>query len=390
MAILNTKSFAQLVQGFAAAMQARVSSVIVSFSTGSIWRAANEADAGNALWLQALIAQVLAVTRATSSNGIDLDTWCVQFMPALPNTISATLPNGTPRLQATFGTTQVTFSRNTVSTTAPFIPVGATVKTSDGSQTFAVYADATNSAYSAVLGGYTLPANVQTVNVPVRALVAGTIANVGAGAISLIASQITGIDTVTNATAVSNAVDFESDAALRARFALFIQQLSKATEAAITFAIQSIQVGLQVAIHEQADVGGALDYGMVTIYVDDGSGAISGALVTAANAAATAVRAAGVRLGVYAAATLTANYSMTIANALGFTHSAVIAAVAAAVNSFINSTGLENTLHYSQIAAIAYGVPGVTNVTGLLLNGGTADLVAAAGQTIKVGTGSVV
>jgi hypothetical protein len=37
------------------------------------------------------------------------------------------------------------------------------------------------------------------------------------------------------------------------------------------------------------------------------------------------------------------------------------------------------------LATVAYGVPGVTNVTDVLLNGGTADLVPTQQQRILAG-----
>jgi hypothetical protein len=101
------------------------------------------------------------------------------------------------------------------------------------------------------------------------------------------------------------------------------------------------------------------------------------------------VRAAGVRVGVYAATTLVANYSMTLTTATGYVHATVVGLVANAVSAFINAVGLENKLPYSQLAAVAYSIYGVTNVTSVLLNSATADLVPSAGQTIKVGSAVV-
>lgn len=370
MASLNTKNFSQLTQAFAAGVQSR-STDLIDFSVGSILLAVAEADSAQALWLQALIIQTLAVTRAQTSQGTDLDTFVNQF--------------GVTRLGSSFATGLVTFSRFTAGPTAPFIPNGSLVKTSDGSQQFAVYADLTNPAYSSILGGYTLAASVPSVSVPVRALNGGTQANVSAGTISLIASSLPGIDTDSNGAPFTNGVDAESDQALRARFILFFGSLSKATEAALQYAIVSLQAGVQVAFHENQDPGGAIDYGMVTVYVDDGSGAPPASLITAANAAVALVRAASVRVGVYASSVLLANYSMTLVTAAGYVHGTVVAQVVNAVSAFINSLGLENALPYSQLAAVAYSIPGVLNVTGTLLNGATNDLTPAAGQSIKVG-----
>lgn len=390
MAILNTLNFTALVQQFAAAVQARATD-LQDFSEGSILLAINEADAGNGLWLQGLIIQVLGITRAMTSNNTDLDTFMVQFMPALHGTVSAALPNGTPRIQAVAATGVATFARNSPSPSTPFIPVGFQVATADGSQQFTVYADPTNPAFSIALNGYTLAANTTSVDIPVQAVTPGSGGNVAINAISLLQGSAVGggVDTVTNNSAFTNGVDQESDQQLRARFVLFIGSLSKGTEAAIAFAIVSIQVGMQIVFHEQVDPNGTTDYGMVTIYVDDGSGSPSSPLVTLCFNAAYLVRAAGVRIGVYGATTLLANYSMQIVTATGYDHPTVVGQVGNAVNNFINATGLENTLRWSQIIAVAYGIPGVTDVSSVLLNSGTNDLIPTFGQTIKVGTGSV-
>ncbi|RFB80027.1 baseplate J/gp47 family protein [Methylovirgula sp. 4M-Z18] len=374
MANLTTQSFSQLVQNFAAAVQAR-SSDLIDFSQGAILRAVAEADAANALWLQALIVQVLGVTRAQTSNGSDLDSFVQQF--------------GLTRLGAASATGQVIFSRFTASTIAPFIPLGTLVRSADGSQQFSVTADATNTAYSAVLGGYTLASGAAAVNAPVAALAGGTAGNVAAGTITLIASTIPGVDTVVNGAPLSNGVDAESDAALRSRFVAFIGSLSKATDAALTYAIQSLQVDLQVAIHENVDPNGASDPGMITIFVDDGSGNPPAALIAAANTAVQAVRAAGIRASVYPATTLLANVAMAITTASGYVHQNVVAQVAAALGTAIANVGLENTLAYNLLPSIAFGVPGVANVSSVVMNSTAADLVPGFGQTIKPGIVSV-
>ena len=381
---LNTLNQTTLVENYASGVQA-LSTDLIDFSVGSISRAEAEADAGQALWLQALVVQLLLVTRAMSCTGVDLDTWCVQFMPAIAGTVSTTLPYGTPRLQAVASTGQVTISRYTAATTAPFIPVGTLLKTADGSQSFTVYADATNAAYSATLGGFTMPSGSTSLTLMVQAVNAGTQGNVSAGTITQIASQVTGVSTVTNAAAFTNGIDFEQDSALFYRFQLWIQSLSKATQAAITLACLSIQPNMQVAFHNNIDPSGATDYGMITVYVDDGSGNPPAATVTAALNAAAMVQAGGTRLGVYGASTLTANYAMTLTSATGYVHSAVVTNVTAAINAYINGLGIENALRYAALDGIAWTVAGVTNVTGVTLNGGTSDLVPSFGQSIKSG-----
>ena len=76
---------------------------------------------------------------------------------------------------------------------------------------------------------------------------------------------------------------------------------------------------------------------------------------------------------------------MTITSAAGYIHANVVAAVVTALQNAINGLGLGNSLPYTRLASIAYGVAGVTNVTSVLLNGGTSDLTATAEQTVKCG-----
>lgn len=376
-----TKTFAQIVSDFSAAAQAQ-SATPLDFETGSVFLALAEATAGNADWLQKLFLFALIVERLATSQGSWVDTFTADFMPVVAGTQS-------PRLPAAPASGQVTFSSNAFQSQR-IIPVGALVATFDGSQVYKINADTTNSAYNATIipgGGFVIPVGQQTLNVTATALTAGTAANVNANTITLIRSPIVGVDTVTNPAPLTTGMDQESDAALKVRFALFIASLSKATEGAIGFAITSIQQGLQYAIHESVDPNGATDYGSVVVYVDDGSGFPSATLVQEASTAVSAVRAAGTRPQVLGATALDVNITMTIKVAVGYNVQTVTGSVSNAVGSFVNNTGLEKTLVWSELIHVAYNAsPGVVNVTNTLLNGQQTDVIPGMGQTIKLGT----
>ena len=329
---------------------------------------------GVVLWLQGLILQLMATTRLGTSTGLDVDSFVADF--------------GLSRLAAVRATGQVTFSRYTPTNQA-VVPVGAVVQTADGTQTFAIVADTAQSAYSAAVGGYVLPANTASITATVQAVNPGVQGNISAGVLSVLQTGVSGVDTVTNASAFTNGLDAETDTALKARFVAFINSFSKATLGAIEYAITSYQQGMQYNILENVDYSGATDNGMVTIIVDDGSGSTPSGTVSAVSSVVNATRAAGVRIGVYAAATLAASIAMTIGVAAGYNKAAVAAQVAAAVTAAVNATGLGNTLDFMRRGQAAFDAsPGVASVTGVTLNSGTADLVATAKQTIKV-TGSV-
>lgn len=370
MASLQTYTFSQIVTNIATATQAACSALL-DFNVGSILRALAQAVAAQLLWLQAIILQTLTLTRASTSVGADLDSWCADF--------------DFHRLPARAATGQVTFSRFTASQQA-VIPIGATVQTTDGSQTFAVMLDTTNSAYNAGLGGYVIPVNTTAVNVPVQAAVGGAAGNVQAGTIAVITTPIPGVDTVTNSAAFLNGADAEPDAAFRARFVLFLASLSKGTKAAIGAAVLGVQQGLNYTITENEDYSGTSDEGFLYVVVDDGTGHASSDLLASVSTAIEAVRGFTIRYGVFAPSLVTASVTMAIASAPGFNHATVVGNVGVALTNFLNSLTLGVSVPYTQLASVAYGVAGVQNVTGVQLNGGTSDLAANQKQRIVAGT----
>lgn len=373
MAQLPTKPFAAIVSDYAAACQGACAT-LVDFSVGSVLRAVAEAAAGVVLWLQALVLQVLTLTRASTSRGADLDSWMADYDFA--------------RLPAVPATGLVTFARFTP-TQAALVPAGATVRTADDSQTYAVTASPSHPNWSAPLGGYALAPGTASVTAPVAALAAGAAGNAQANVVTVLTSAVPGVDTVTNASPFTSGVDAEADAAFRARFVLYLASLSKATKAAIGAAILGLQQGLQYTILENVNPAGSLSYGEMVITVDNGTGNPSAGLLAAAGAAVEAVRPVGSRYAVFAPTVVTAGVSMTVTSAAGYSHPAVVGAVGTALAAFLNTRPLGARVPYTQLAAVAYAVPGVTNVAAVLLNGTTADVTTTPRQVVKAGVVAV-
>jgi hypothetical protein len=376
---MGSKTFTQMLQDWAAAVQG-VCATLLDFAIGSILRAIAEAQGGAGLWLESLILRLLVTTRlstavaaagANNSVGPAVDSFVADF--------------GLTRLPAVSATGSVTFARFTP-TNAATIPVGALTQTADGTQTFAVVADTTQSAYNPTLNAYVIPASTASITATVQAVNGGTAGNISAGTLTVLQTGISGVDTVTNASAFANGVNAETNGALAARFIAFINSLSKATLGAFGYAILSLQYGLQYQLIENKDYNGAADNGMVTVIIDDGSGATPSGTITAAWSVINAVRAAGIRIGVYAATKLTANVVVTIGVAQGYLAANVQADVRAALSAGINNIGLANPFDYMMIGSICFAVPGVATVTAATLNSGTADLIATQLQTSKVGT----
>jgi uncharacterized phage protein gp47/JayE len=371
---LSLQNFATLVENMAAAVQGAAQQLL-DLTVGSVLRAILEANASLALWLQWLIVQVLATTRLATSTGTDCDSFGADF--------------GFTRLAAVAATGAVTFSRFTPSVTA-FIPVGTNVSTSDNTQSFMVIGDTTNAAFSPAQDGYNLAAGVASLTVAVAANTAGSAGNVQAGAISLLSSAVAGVDTVTNGLALSGGMDAESDTAFRARFGNYLASLSKATNLAIGEAIASIQQGLTYAIAENVDQTGALLMGNFIVTVDDGSGDPPAGLLSVVRQAVDAVRPVGSSFAVQGPVVSVADVSMILTTAAGASHSAAVAAVAAAVETYIAGLGVGATLCYTRLAQLAYDASSaVINVSTVLLNGGTVDLVPPVFGAVVAGTVAV-
>jgi uncharacterized phage protein gp47/JayE len=372
------QTWSQLVATQAAAIQ-KFATTLVNFTTGSVLRALTEAVADVCLFIQTQIMQVLAQTRASTSSGSDLDTWAADY--------------GFLRLAATDATGQVTFSRYSPTAQA-IVPVGAQVQSADGTQQFTVLADTTNTAYSATViagGGFIIAANVSSVTVTVQAQNAGAQGNVLAGVITQILQAISGVDTVTNGAAFTNGLDAESDIAMRARFILYITSLSKATKNAVAAAILSVQQGLTYTLTEDLTYTGSAAPGTFYVVVDNGTGAPGSAIVNLVYAAIDAVRAVGISFAVYQPVVITANWSLTITVGSAYVKATYQPIVQSAINLYINSLTLGQSLPYTKLEQIAYeAAPGIiTNVTAVGLNSGTSDLTATNQQVIKAGTGVV-
>jgi len=371
---LSLQSFTNLVQNMAASVQAAASQLI-DLTVGSTMRAVLEANASIALWMQWLILQVLQTTRAATSTGSDLDSWMADM--------------SLTRLPAVTAVGAVTFSRYTP-TGAALIPAGALVRTADGTQTFAVTIDPTNSAWNAATGGYALAAGVASLTVAVVAQTAGSGGNVQANAVSQLVTAIPGIDLVTNQAALQNGLDAETDAALRARFQNFIESRSRATPIAVGYAVSSIQQGLNYTLQENVDPTGATRMGSFVVTVDDGSGYPSASLLATIGGAVEAVRPVGSIFTVQPPVVLTANVSMTITVAAGATKVTIIALVGTAIQSYVNALTIGTPLPLTKLAQLAYQAsPAVTNVSAITINVLGQDLISSVASVIKAGTVAV-
>ena len=371
---IATQNFAALIANWAAVVQAQ-STPLVDFTEGSILLAVDEADGSVALFLQSLVLQLLAVTRAATSNGPDLDSFVGDF--------------GLTRDPAVGAHTLQTFTSLSPSASAT-IPVGFQVQTGDGTQTFAVTLDTSNAYWNVAANAYLRPANTASIIIPVQAITGGAASNVLANTITVVLAPISGFDTTTNASAATGGVNAETDPALRIRFQQFIASLASGTVTAIETAAEGVQAGLTIKVNENVDPNGNPDNGYLYVVIDDGTGNPSSTLINEVTAAIdTLARAAGIRFGVFGPTLTSVSVSMTATVLTGYTHSAVAALIVSAVTAYIQTLPLGTPLLWTRLYQVAYDAsPGINELTALLINGGTAD-IAASGSTVIRPTGGV-
>ena len=367
---LNVQNFDQLNEQQAAAIAAS-GSPITDFSEGGFTRAYIEANSSVALWLQSEFLQVLAATRLATSTGSDVDSFVEDY--------------NLSRLPAVAANGNCTFMRYSTGGTALLMP-GTTVTTLDASQSYAVGINTANVHWNNTLGGYLLNPGAASVTVPVIAVIPGSDGNVLAGTIGLISSQCP-FDTVTNNNAFSNGQDAQSDAALKAQFANYVQTRALSTQAAIEYAALSVQSGLSCYVQENINTAGQFQPGYFTVTVDDGSGNPSAALLAQVYTAVNNARGFTINFGVQGPNEVFASIVLTITVAQGYTKSVIQPLVETAIVTFVNALPVGAPLPFSVLSSLAYGVsPGVINVTGISLNNSTNDLGGGATQVVRIGS----
>ena len=370
---LSFQNFGTLVANMCAQVQGACNTLL-DFTAGSVVRSIQEASAAQALWLQALILQVLMACRLSTSTGAQVDSWFADY--------------GLVREPAVASTGKWTVYRYVPSSAATLL-VGTTVLTADTTTTFIIGTDPTVPGYDATqgggVGGYVLPMGVASLaGIPITAAVPGVAGNVGAGTVSLLGG-IPGLDYGSNPAATAGGLEAESDQAMKARFPLFIAGLEKATLTAIESAIAGVQQGLTYDIEVNVDEVGHPRPGHFVVVIDDGSGSPSQALKSAVYAAVDSVRALTETFSVQSPQVLYVDVALTLTVGAGSTTAALTAQLEALVAGYVNGLSVGSPLALSRLTVLAYNLsPYVSNVTGVSANGSSQDVIPAASQVVKL------
>ena len=92
-----------------------------------------------------------------------------------------------------------------------------------------------------ILQGDVYEVMVMSLDVPVQAVQPGISGNVAANSINLLRSSIPNITNITNVAAFSDGKEEETDLGRKARFALYIQSLARATRGALEYAAKTVE-----------------------------------------------------------------------------------------------------------------------------------------------------
>lgn len=348
--------------------------------------------------LQSQIAYVAALTRLQTSasqtpgvNSPDVDSFLAQF---------GSLISRNPAVKASTKTT-IWSSPSPAPSGGLTIAVGTYCQAAPNTQ-FVVIADATQPGYNAGLNAYVIASGATSVAVTVQAIAAGTSGNVQANTITQIlalpnAPAPTGVNAVTNTAAITNGANPESDAAVIARFQALMAG-RWANPQGVYAAVDGAQGGLTFQIGDMLTATGTVQpnfFSVIFNVLGQSSGPTSD-IIALVNAAVQANRPCGMPYTVVAPVLDALAISATLSILPNAVANTVLQNAANAVTTYLNTIGLANGIFtdpsgattrakYAEVSAILLETPGVTNVTGLLLNGGTLDFTAPFGAQIVAG-----
>jgi uncharacterized phage protein gp47/JayE len=292
---------------------------------------------------------------------------------------------GQTRLPAVSSAGIASFSRFVNSLPAT-IPVGTMVKTTDGSLSFSVTEDQALSVWQPGASAYVLPSGISSANLPVICTTGGSIGNVLANTITVIAASLPGIDQVNNANPLSNGVDAESDPAFRGRFQSYLASRSRATLIAVQDAIANVQQGLDVMVEENTAPNGSVQVGSFLVIVDDGTGYPSSGLLSNIATAVDQVRPIGTTFAVMPPQVIVVSVSLTAVLASSANASLSISSIQNYVASYLDRLPIGRGASVTRVAQNAYlAGTGIENITGIQLNGSPSDIAVPTGTVIKAG-----
>ena len=274
---------------------------------------------------------------------------------------------------------EVTFGR-TGSTGDVTIPIGTEVQTTAGL------------SYLTTEAGAITDGNTTSDPVAIEAEEVGTTYNVGVASITVIGDDIDGVETVTNANAITGGVNQETDYQYKQRFQAYIEGLAGANIAGLITGALTVDGITSASVQELFPPVSNVN---VRLYVDDGSSAgASAAKVTEVQdiidgdgtETNPGYRAAGVNVSVLAPAVVTQNVTMTVTVSTGIDLTQMETDINLALTTYVNSLGVGSDIIHAELIAAVMDVYGVTDVS---VTTPSANVTISTSQVGRLGTVTV-
>ena len=279
-------------------------------------------------------------------------------------------------------------------------------------------APATSSVSFVTTADVLIPAGTTTALIPVAAGIVGSAGNIPAGQSWSLSPSPAGFASATNLAPIAGQ-DAETPAARKLRFQAFVASLPRGTVASLTYAVSTAQIVDAFGnVVERAALSSLVEpwvanplnqVNLVNIYVHNGVGATSSALVTlasdivhgytdAAGVVHIGWKAAGVVVTVSAATDVPVNITATATLAPGAVAATVAAGVQAAlasyiagipiVGAFVAGAPTAATFLHAEAESLALAVPGVADIVITAPSANVAGSLSAkfVPGTITVGT----
>lgn len=272
-------------------------------------------------------------------------------------------------------TVNVVFTRNQAKDTVSVIP--ANTRVSDGSLVFIT----TNPT--------SIAAN-ETDSEPVGAVAedVGLQYNVAENTIQTIESNLSAeIVGVNNPTQAIGGTDAETQTQMLRRFKYFINGLQGSNRYGIMAGVLGVEGVRSVGIEEHFPPSGINNF---TVYVDDGTGSLTtdlkNKIVDLINGDDTeenpGLRAAGVNCNVTAAGIVWIEIVLT-ATIYRVEDARVESEITTKLQEYVNGLGINENVVLSSIIVLLKQIPGITDISGLTINGGTDNILISENQIAR-------
>jgi len=249
----------------------------------------------------------------------------------------------------------VIFSR-TGSSGEIIISIGTLVATADGTQ------------FETTSVGTIADAQQDSNSVTITAVEEGTEANVPANTVIVIVTPVSGVETVDNAAATSGGLGIETDEEFVKRFKEFIEGLGQSSESGLITGSKLITGVRSASTKEHFPPSSGIN---VTVYIDDGAGNASQALIDAVNdkligdgtESNPGYKAAGIKIEVLAPSKVTQNVTVEITDDGKLSESTMKYNVELAITGYINNLLLGEDIIKNELRKVIMKVEGVYDIS---------------------------